>query len=273
MDYLTTKQIQQQLLEMMVVVDCVFQQHDVRYSLDAGTLLGAVRHKGFIPWDDDVDVIVPRTDFERICEHPEWLPDGYKLVFQGKDDYLFPFAKVYNLSWRAQEPSIEGSLKEYLWLDIFPADAVPEAYAEMKELVKRQKRTHWLAFHALVNSDYATSVAKNGVKRMGKRILLPILRAVFPACASYKRLTQHALAFPFGSTSRVGNLVWGPYLTEIPSFPTSDFDNLITLSWEGHEFNACPHWDEYLTSWYGDYMTLPPIDQRRTHGIKAWASE
>ena len=73
-EYLDTKQTQDVLLGMMQALDSILREHDIAYTLDGGTLLGAVRHKGFIPWDDDIDIMIPRPSFDELCSHPEWAP-------------------------------------------------------------------------------------------------------------------------------------------------------------------------------------------------------
>lgn len=270
MDYLNTREIQDVLLDMLIQLDQVLTNHDIRYTLDGGTLLGAIRHKGFIPWDDDVDLLVPRPDFNRLISHPEWVPDGYRLASQGVDGYELPFAKFFNLSWRAQEPIFEGELTEYLWVDLFPADPVPESDEERARLAEQQQKTSIKASRLVKNIDFAAMTATNPVKGAAKRVLFPIYRKMYSSKDAYALLTERALQIPYGTTKELGDLVWGPFTTHFPGVPKEDFDNLINVDFEGHLFKACPHWDEYLSGLYGDYMTLPPVEQRMTHGIKVW---
>lgn len=268
---LGTRDIQRELLGTLIVLDDVFAEHEIRYSLDGGTLLGAVRHKGFIPWDDDIDVMVPRPDFERLCVHPEWFADGFKLAAPGLDGHELPFAKLFNLAWRAQEPLLEGVMDEYLWVDIFPADGMPDDPQARASLMRAQARDARKAGYSLISVDAAAAMSKNAAKRVLKRITLPLHRAVFPARKSYRRLAERASSEnKNGLASTAGNVVWAPYKPDKPGFPVEDFDNLIDMEFEGRTFKACPHWDAYLTGLYGDYMQLPPVDQRVTHGMKVW---
>lgn len=273
MRYLSTREIQDALLGMLVGADRMLRDHGLRYTLDGGTLLGAVRHRGFIPWDDDIDIMVPRPDFEELCAHPEWMPEGYRLASQGRDGYLYPYAKLFRTDLRAQESLVEGSLEEFLWLDIFPGDSVPDFSKDEARLLNAQKRSYKRAARSFVNIENSVKATANPVKRLAKRVLLPIHRVLFSAEKSYGELSDRSRALPFGSTHLVGNMVWGPYKPDKPGFPVKDFDNLIELDFEGHKFKACPHWDEYLTGLYGDYMTLPPENQRVTHGMKVWRTD
>lgn len=267
MQYLATKEIQVELLAMLCVFDKMCDKQGLRYSLDGGTLLGAVRHRGFIPWDDDIDVIVPRPDFDKLVAHPEWAPDGMKFEIQGNDGYLYPFIKLVNLEWFAQEPLLEGLISEHLWIDIFPADGMPNDRFERNSLLALQAKTLQRAFRSYV--DVATST-NAGLKRLIKSLVIPFHRVIFPAEEQFKKLGERARLRPFGATNEAGNVVWGPLRADKPGFPIEDFDNLIDIEFESRFFKACPHWDAYLTGLYGDYMQLPPEDQRVTHGMKVW---
>lgn len=272
LDYLSTKDIQRELLAMLERIDEAFSAHGLRYTLDGGTLLGAVRHKGFIPWDDDVDLMMPRPDFDRLCEHPEWAPVGYVLCIPGKGEYSLPFIKIMNLAWRAQEDSLDGAFEEYLWVDVFPADAIPDDPGAAASLFEAQNALSRRAARSYNNPEVTVANSK-GVSRALKRAVLPVYRAVFPGRRCYAKLSRKAQEAGFGSARTAGNVVWAPYKPDKPGFPVEDFENLIDLDFEGHKFKACPHWDEYLTGLYGDYMQLPPEDQRVTHGMKVWKAD
>ena len=175
---LNTKQIQGVLLEMMLKLDGVLAEHDIRYSLDAGTLLGAVRHEGFIPWDDDIDIIVPRPDFEELCSHPEWAPVGTEFLCPGDDHYLMPYIKFVSHSWIAQEDALSGVFKEYLWIDIFPADCIPDDRDEATALFKAQRKASKIAMLLYHNVDVLSELSTSRFKAAAKRIALPLLRRI-----------------------------------------------------------------------------------------------
>lgn len=269
-DCLSTKEVQKLLFRSLVLFDEICKERGIRYSLDGGTLLGAVRHKGFIPWDDDIDVLVPRPDYENLVAHPEWIPCNYKLaVLNGADGYSYPFAKLFDLRWRAQEPSLEGKVEEHLWLDIFPADALPDDRKEAKRLFIRQNRLMKRACRSFVNPD---DPRDGKLKRLAKRTIFPIYSRFYSPTAQFAKLESDAQTLAYGSAAQVANLVWVPYVRD-RGIPVDDFDNLIELEFEGRMFCAIPHWSEYLTSLYGDYMTLPPVEKRVTHGVKVWRAE
>ena len=268
--YLGIKDIHNTLLETMCVLDKVLVSHDIRYTLDGGSLLGAARHKGFIPWDDDIDIIIPRPGFDVLCGHPEWVPTGFRLDCPGAAEYVLPFAKFSNMSWRAQEPLLEGVADEYLWIDIFPADAIPRTQGDFARLMKRQAENARRANAAYLNLDQAVAVSDSKLKAIAKRVAFPIIKRLYSADEEYQKIINRAKETPFGSTDFAGNVVWDPFRPSKPGFPIEDFDKLIDMEFEGCTFKACPHWDAYLRGLYGDYMRLPPENQRVSHGMKVW---
>ena len=120
--YLSHEELQQEELRLLLAFDSLCKQQGLRYSLQAGTLLGAVRHRGFIPWDDDVDVSMPRPDYERLLTLGDLVPAPLGLVTPYNSEFPLPFAKVVATNVRAQEEVAEGVLEEYLWIDVFPIE-------------------------------------------------------------------------------------------------------------------------------------------------------
>lgn len=268
--WLDAKEIQATLLETMSVLAEVLGSHAIRYTLDGGSLLGAVRHKGFIPWDDDIDILIPRPDFDLLCQHPEWAPAGFRFDCPGACGHVLPYAKFSNLAWRAQEPLFEGVIEEYLWVDIFPADAIPSTQRGFARLMKRQAGNARRANATYLNLDQAVAISDTKVKATAKRITFPIVKRLCSADKEYQKIITRAKETAFGSTAFAGNVVWDPFRPDKPGFPIEDFDSLVDMEFEGRTFKACPHWDAYLQGLYGDYMQLPPEDQRVTHGMKVW---
>lgn len=254
------------MLDLLLLFDSVCKNHGVRYSLDSGTLLGAVRHKGFIPWDDDIDVIVPRPDYERLLQHPEWLEEGYEIVGLELGNSLWPFAKLINKSYLVARPSHESEDSEFLWLDIFPIDAVSDDISEAEKFAKEQK--FLIGLGSVSESDPAT-VSRDKTKIMLAKIARPLIKVFFPTKKMYSKVAKNARLLSYGSTNTVANMAWVG-VTHGRWIPITDFENLTTLEFEGYQFNAIPHYHDYLSGLYGDYMQLPPEDKRVTHASRVW---
>ena len=125
MKEMTLQEVQNVSLEILKDVHAFCESHNIRYSLAYGTLIGAIRHKGFIPWDDDVDIIIPRPDFERFCQEFQ-SAKGYKLYRPGDPENFMVFARVCdnertlvktNRPWSTERTGI--------WIDIFPFEGLP----------------------------------------------------------------------------------------------------------------------------------------------------
>ena len=270
MKCISLKETQGLLFDLLTVWDQIAAEHSLRYSLDGGTLLGAVRHKGFIPWDDDIDLLVPRPDYQKLIDHPEWVPDGYQLIVTGENSF-HPYLKLVNLSWRAQEDLLKGVYEEYLWIDLFPADAIPDDEAAERALIKTQSSLSLKAFRAAANSSAAVS-NKGRIASIIKKTGYWLYGIAYSPMNLSRKLESNAKALDYGSTKYVGNIVWGfnPKQAIKAKYPVEDFDSLIKLEFEGSSFSVAPHWNEYLTSLYGDYMKLPPEEERVCHGAKVW---
>ncbi len=114
------------MLRVLEALDNTCREHHITYGMFAGSLLGAVRHKGFIPWDDDMDILMPRPDYERFIQHSsEWLPEPYEFVCAENDpNYPLPFGKVQDASTTLIE-RLHLSYLGGIYVDVFPLDAVP----------------------------------------------------------------------------------------------------------------------------------------------------
>ena len=218
----------------------------------------------------DIDVMMPRPDYQTLLQHPEWL-DGLLLgaIDGGNvEGYLLPFAKLYNPRWCVQEAVFEGIYQEYVWVDIFPVDAIPDNDQELENLLQMHRRNRKHAYWSIQNIDLVT---KSTTKRLAKKVVFPFYRRMFPYRDMYMRLHHDASAIDYGSTSRIGVLCWGPNSDVLPAwFTCGDFDALQHASFEGKTLNVIPSWDSFLANAYGDYMQLPPEDERMTHAFEAW---
>lgn len=262
-EYLTLEEVHGELVKLLLRFDAFCAEHGLRYSLSFGTLLGAVRHKGFIPWDDDLDVDMPRPDYDRLMELEGELPAGLHLVNALNGDFAYAFCKICTDEVRAQEPAYEGVMDEMLWIDIFPMDGLSADEAAAKKAKGRIMRATMRNVWATVNHQ-SEPVARRLIKTVGGAIF----RLGNPRRRMLEAVSEATADPGYGAAERITCLVD----TEegLWSIPKDGYERTVQMEFEGGLFPCMGCWDEYLHKCYGDYMQLPPEDQRRTHCIKAW---
>ena len=256
------KEIQANCLEILREFDAFAKAHNLRYFMSGGTLLGAVRHKGFIPWDDDVDLMMPRADYERLLSEYE---DGrYILSSCDKDPtYYTPFARLWDshttLEWHNDTNRPIG-----IFIDIFPIDGYPanELYAKLYlRVVKYQRLIVSLASKEYIRTNERHRLAKECLSLLHRRSPNYYARKMN---AFVRRKTIENSRFAGVTTTK------GHILRE--RNPRVVFDDVIYMEFEGMKLPAPVGYDAYLRQLYaGDYMQLPPEDKRVSkHNWKAY---
>ena len=259
---LSVDEIKQRVFDVLCYIDDVCKKNGIVYYLDSGTLLGAVRHKGFIPWDDDVDILVDRADYERFIKAINNDGDHYRaLSMHNTKDYHYLFAKVVDTETELiEEPvSVEGM---GVFVDVFPMDHLPSSDIK-RRLFQRKIHLYRMALTVLRRNE------------QGDKPNCAIQKVVY---LMFKHSGWKKVQFKLDSmlakrkdqvTKYKGNVVcsFNPYR----DVKTEIYGEPVKLQFESREFSAPKKYKEYLTILYGDYMKLPPEDKRvSNHDFKVY---
>jgi lipopolysaccharide cholinephosphotransferase len=263
---LTLREKQFEGLRALRMFDDLCKEHGLRYSLDYGTIIGAVRHKGFIPWDDDVDVCMPRPDFEKMLS----MSDTFKKEDTELQGYfglpLEVSSHVRFVSLRAEINHTTMNLpgRNYIWVDIFPIDGNPDDLQDGLALCQEA----WFPKQMLTAGLWRWKAIPNRAVATACLVTRPILRSYPFRMYWTKRLKSVQLSVPYGSTGTVGSLASLSHGED--RMPIEQFEKTVMMEFEGYEFPVMSCWEQRLHNWYGDYMQLPPEDQRINHQLDAW---
>lgn len=253
------RRVQLTQLEIAREIKRVCEENDIRFFLLGGTYLGAVRHQGFIPWDDDMDLGMLRGEYEKFCRiAPEKLGPDYCLqTWYTEPNYGLPFGKVMKRGTVYLESKKSRRLQENgIYVDIFPFDSVPQDLQQRQKLAKQLLRLYRLR---LMKCGYKPWMEEDKVlwhKRLG--YLFYQFQALFCGKQALAR-DYDALAEAQPDTDTVSEQSGMAQ----PLYVRREWcEDLVNYTFEGEQFPAPRAYDEFLTIYYGDYMQLPPEDQR-----------
>ena len=243
-------------LDLLFKFDEVCRRHNLKYSLAFGSLLGAIRHNGFIPWDDDIDVVMPRADYEKLKEFKTEFANPYFLQYPGEDEgYLFSFAKLRNsntsgISWAFR---YEG-FNQGLFLDIFPLDNYSSVNIDQNmEIIAR------LVAESSAKMRRSCPIPDEYDRQ--KLAQFPIVRDVQTLSKELDNVLRQHEAI---ETKKY--IIWSClfYSKDKVIFDKTWFDELKDYNLYGHSVLIPTHFDKVLRTTYGDYMQFPPVEQRGT---------
>lgn len=253
------RNLQMAELEILLEFQRVCETLGLRYYLTAGTLLGAVRHKGFIPWDDDIDVAMPREDYDKLAQQgPKYI--GAEYVYQEyrtEPNFPYYFAKLRKRGTKAEEPILRAiEMEQGIYIDIFPLDRCPDSDGRAALLFKGIELLD-CAVLARVSTEFVCGYQKGYM-----RFLWNVLRHLPNGWIFALREGTRKLLGRGGKRLCTAGGHHG-YPREV--YQPEWFAKTVELEFEGHSFPAPAGWDALLKNMYGDYMTLPPQEERQGH--------
>ncbi len=248
-------------LVLFTLFDGFCKEHGLRYYMCGGTLLGAVRHGGFIPWDDDVDLLMPRPDYEQMLELAAAQPflPRYEFHSHGLTGLLENFTKLVDLQTEVDKRYVQDDTDSNLWIDIFPMDGLPESEAEVERIYHKVKR----ARRVLKFLKAKPGTGQSKFKIIVKPLVKPVVELFWGRERILAYIEKIARRYEFESSEYVGGIVYGygpqermvrtAYVPEVPM----PFEIISSVA------PGC--WDAYLQALYGDYRQLPPEEERQVH--------
>ena len=249
-------------LQLLRDVHEICEKENLRYSLGGGTLLGAVRHKGFIPWDDDIDIMMPRPDYDALIAYCLSHDVPFKVwSWETDKSYVDLSAKVYDPNTVLEDENIVDGNKIGVNIDIFPIDGLGNTY---KKAVKAFRSTsfkrnlliaaHWKRFFRSKTHSWYYEPFRFAFFVLSRFVNKSRLFAKIQK--KYKKIDFNSVNF----AAAVG----GSY-REREILPQDVFTEYTELPFEDHNFKAIKEYDKYLSSIYGNYMELPPEEKRISH--------
>lgn len=251
---MTSEEIKQTQLDILLFVDKICKKNNIKYSLAFGTLLGAVRHKGFIPWDDDIDILLKRSEYNKLVNVLYSLNDDRYKVFSMKDEgYFYSYAKVGDMRTVIKEKNWPDYKDLGVNMDIFPIDYLPNSNEH--EYFEKTKQYEAGLHNSLTDIAYAH---EKRYMRLIKRIcrFRKVKKCRLKGEWYWKNKINEMTELK--ESENMACIVTGGYRV----WNRSMLDNYIELEFENHHFSAVEDYDTMLKSSYGDYTVIPPEAER-----------
>jgi len=258
------KNLQDKIFEIAIYFDNLCKEHNFTYYLCGGTLLGAVRHGGFIPWDDDIDVSMPREDYDKLINnYKKILKKPYDLqYYKNTKDYHLSFAKIVDTNTTLVEVDGKDNYKiGGAFIDIFPIDGAGDTYE--KGIKRRKKASPYIR----ISSWASYSKAKLKGASFYKKIIMQTFKIFFNAKKAKLKLENFLRKKPYSQSNYVAVYVGKYRFKEI--MKREIYGEPVKINFVNQQFYAPQHYKEYLNIKFGDgYMELPPEEKRKSgHNI------
>ena len=262
---MTVKNIQEVSLDILKDVHEFCVENNISYTLYGGTMIGAIRHQGFIPWDDDIDIAMPRPDYQRFLSLYK-SKRGYRLFASGSKENYLAFSRVCEM----ERTRVENNRLPWanqptgVWIDIFPLDGAPDdedkSFQMLKELRKQWKRSCYMR---AAKSSFALA---GGITEKLKLLIKKIIYNDFMISPTHVvgSYIKKASKITWGETGHFWNCSYLRYgMKEYQQM--EDYASTIMIPFEDASFCVCNGYDHLMKTKYGDYMQLPLEEQRKSN--------
>lgn len=254
----TTRELQEKMLEMLLYFDQFCRENHLMYYLCGGCLIGAVRHQGFVPWDDDIDLFMPRPDYERLVAIWTQKADTAKYRYcrtSRNKVYHDGGASIRDIrTTEINRHSVNEDICHGIALEIMPIDGCP------KSSLKRG----WQLYNAFLFSLFNVQRLpdnKGGFVRTISRLAYKFVSSPTTRYRIWKRAERRMTQYRWEDCNEVTELI-GSIKGMMIRHPKKDFDAVVYLDFEGHKVPVMTGYKRYLTEIWGDYMQLPPVEKR-----------
>lgn len=257
MKELTTNEVLSISLDILTDVHEFCISNNIRYTLYGGTLIGAIRNKGFIPWDDDIDIAMPRPDYEKFCKTYK-SARGYKLFCASGGGYWSAYSRISEVKETiVVSPAPMGMVPNGVWIDLFPLDGAEDDIDEYNQHAEQS----YNYYHNILSLRFIKRLQQSDFRSK----LRYYLRYELPGKCKIDTLTekyiQNCKRIPFGATGHVAS--FGIASTRRPvRHQYEAFSEYEFAEFENRKFCITKGYDFYLRNAFGDYMKLPPVEQR-----------
>jgi lipopolysaccharide cholinephosphotransferase len=274
MQELTLDEIKECELQIMKYIKRVCESNDLHYYLAFGTLLGAVRHKGFIPWDDDIDIYMLRDDYNKFIEIMKKEEGNYRLLAREiVDEYDSPLAKVIDSNTvLIQDYGMSESCKLGVYVDVFVIDDIPRNPEKQRKMLFAIQRCliNWHKSKKKIFYEKDSLIQK----------IWYLISGIYPKIKGSRywlKQIDQILRNMMGTekTDVLAELYWGGFRgTKLPVFSKNDFGDGIVVDFEDDAFCIPRNYEKILSAYYKDYMILPPEEERfSNHDYVAYRKE
>lgn len=233
---------------ILLHIDSFCKENKLQYAIGYGTLIGAVRHKGFIPWDDDIDIMMPRPDYDKFIE--SYNDSSFPLLCLEHGNYFRTYAKVYD----SRTIITNTNNKDMgVFVDVIPIDGLPQKEEDARRFLKKMVKQRTFLYNLIDHLIYGRR------KSFFKTLFYTIVGVFMPIKRVIARFLRLSKKYDFYSTNYVAGFAVGPARWLLKR---EYVDGVVDLTFEGVKVKAPQKYDMCLRALYGDYMQLPPEEER-----------